>query len=217
MKIGRLGLIYRCFWSSFLNISARCCGPTPGRGLALLAFFAFPIIQYGILKFSTRREGSPGLWYLPAYGFRLVIRNLPSKKRLFDIKYRSFLRDVVPSREGSSVSTFIDTELIKMEDFFLFPGTDQVLISFRLERDAQKNITFVHTDKLGNALSKKPFNEFKTLISDYMATIDNLFHFDVKISKRVKISKEDLEKMLLSTEKDNREQPFPVTETLDVG
>ena len=49
-----------------------------------------------------------------------------------------------------------------------------------------------------------------------MATIDNLFHFDVKISKRVMISSEDLEQILISIEKDNREQEFQVTETLDV-
>lgn len=185
--------------------------------LALVTFFAFPIIQYVILKFSTRREGSPALWYLPAYGFRLVIRNLPGKKTLFDIKYRSLLRDVVPPKPGCSVDTFVDFELTKLEDFFLFPGDDQVLVSFRLERDVQKNPILVHTDKLGNELSRKPIHEFKWLISDYMATIDNLFHFNVKISKRVKITSEDLEQILCSIEKNNLERDFQVTETLDVG
>jgi len=185
--------------------------------LALLTFFAFPIIQYVILKFCTRRKCSPELWYLPEYGFRLVIRNLPSKKRLFDIKYRSFLRDVVPSKQGCSVSTYVDFDLTKQEEYFLFPGSDQVLVSFCLERDVQKSPMLVHTDKLGNEWSRKHIHEFKILISDYMATIDDLFHFDVKISKRVKISSEDLEQMLCSIEKDNREQSFQVTETLDVG
>ena len=169
------------------------------------------------MKFSTRHEGSPELWYLPAYGFRLVIRNLPSKKKLFDIKYHSFLRNVVPSNKGSSVSTYMDFELVKCDNFFLFPGTDQVLISFRLERDSQKNPIFIHTDKLGKELSRRPFQDFKELISDYMATIDNLFHFDVKISKRVQINTEDLEQMLFSIERYNEEQLFDVSETLYVG
>jgi len=63
--------------------------------IALLTFFAFPIFQYFILKKLTKKECNPELWYLPDFGFRLVIRNLPGKRFLTDIKYKSFLREVV--------------------------------------------------------------------------------------------------------------------------
>ncbi len=88
--------------------------------LALFAFFAFPLFEYIILKFSTRSEGHPQIWYLPAYGFRLVIRNLPKKKKLYDIRYRSLLRDIIPRCSGSSVKTFDDIELLECTDFFYF-------------------------------------------------------------------------------------------------
>src|ERR1022692_161893 len=104
----------------------------PGQLLALAAFFAFPAIQYVLLKIASRRKGRPELWYLPAFGFRLVIRNLPYRRTLTDIRYRTFVRKTVPSSAGSSVRTLNDQQLLSREDMVLFPGTDQVLLSFRL-------------------------------------------------------------------------------------
>ena len=57
--------------------------------LALVTFFAFPATQYLLLKRYSRREGRPDLWYLPAYGFRLVVRKIPGKKTLSNIRYRA--------------------------------------------------------------------------------------------------------------------------------
>jgi hypothetical protein len=48
--------------------------------LALAAFFAFPAIQYLLLKRFARNEGQPELWYLPKYGFRVVIRNILARE-----------------------------------------------------------------------------------------------------------------------------------------
>jgi hypothetical protein len=62
--------------------------------LALAAFFAFPAIQYLLLKRFARNEGQPELWYLPKYSFRLVIRNIPGKRALSDLKYCARLRGV---------------------------------------------------------------------------------------------------------------------------
>lgn len=185
--------------------------------LALLTFFAFPIFEYVVLRFFTQYEGNPELWYLPDYGFRLVIRNLPRKKRLFDINYRSFLRKIIPPSEGCSVSTFLDYELNRQEDFFLFPGTDQIVISFRLERDINNEPVFINTDKLGNELSKKSFQDFNELIADYMATIDNMFRFDFKISKRVKLNSSELEQILDTIKNNNTEQQFKITKIQNVG
>lgn len=188
-----------------------------GQVLALITFFGFPMIQYIILKLSARREGIPELWYLPAYGFRLVIRNLPRKKQLFDIKYRCILRRVVPKNEGSSVSTYDDYELLSNEDFFLFAGTDQVLLSFQIRRDGQMNQIFVLTDKLGNEIDTKGMSDFDSLIADYTATVDNFFHFDIRISKRVEISRETLVSILEQIERKNTEQRFQVTRVRNVG
>src|SRR3954471_24440445 len=96
--------------------------------IALAAFFAFPAFQYLLLRLQCRRDGTAELWYLPDYGFRLVIRNLPGKKTLTSIQYRIFLRSEIPASEGASVKTFSDTPLLDHTDFFLFPETDQILL-----------------------------------------------------------------------------------------
>src|SRR5947208_1912824 len=96
--------------------------------LALIAFFAYPAIQYMLLKMHSRREGRPEIWYIPAYKhFRLVIRNIPGNKTLSDIKYRVIIRDVVLPHDGCSVTTWPDQVLLEREDFFLFPESDQLL------------------------------------------------------------------------------------------
>src|SRR6267378_2193970 len=101
-----------------------------GQLVALATFFAFPALQYVFLKWSSRRKGEPELWYLPAYGFRLVIGNIGRKSTFSDIRYRAFIRSVVPAGPGSSVKTWIDERLLEREDFFLFAGGDQVLLTF---------------------------------------------------------------------------------------
>ncbi len=179
--------------------------------LALLTFFAFPIIQYGIVKRSSKHDGKPELWYLPLYGFRLVIRNLPRKKKLFDIKYRTFIRKIIPSNKDASVATYIDKELVYREDFFLYPGTDQILLSFKLIRDFDDKFIFVFTDKLGNEISREPLLDFNKLISDYTAVIDNFFHFDAKIARRIEIMKDELISFYNQVENNNREQSFRLT------
>jgi len=79
--------------------------------VALAAFFAFPVIQYILLKIVSKREGNPEHWYLPEYGFRLVIRNKPRKKILKDIKYSIMLIRNTPPSEGCDVSTADITDL----------------------------------------------------------------------------------------------------------
>ena len=68
-----------------------------GQLLALLAFIAFPATQYLGLKWLIRKEGQPELWYLPDYGFRLVVRNLPRKKclRILAMNLPKTLRSVL--------------------------------------------------------------------------------------------------------------------------
>src|SRR5262245_24217618 len=101
--------------------------------LALLTFFGFPAVRYVLLRRLARKAGQAELWYFPAYGFRLVMRNLPAKHTLSKIEYRAFVRSVIPAGHGSSVATFQDEPLLERKDFFLFPGTDQVLLAFKVE------------------------------------------------------------------------------------
>lgn len=98
--------------------------------VALVAFFAFPALQYLLLRRFTRNEGDPELWYLPAYGFRLVIRNIPGKKTLSELKLRAKLRTIVRSSSGSSAATLVEEILLDREDFFRFPAPTKSSLAF---------------------------------------------------------------------------------------
>jgi hypothetical protein len=188
-----------------------------GQVLALVTFFAFPAIQYVWLKTSVRKEGQPALWYLPDYGFRLVIRNLPRKKTLTDINYKTYLRQIVRATSGASVATYDDKMLVEVDDFFLFPGIDQVLISFKLEKKGKsKKLYFVHTSKLADEKEQIPLDSITYLISDYTANIENLFNFDVKVAKQVRISSERLKEIWEEIQVNNFEQSFSVSEVRNI-
>ena len=60
------------------------------------------------------------------------------------------------------MKTFDDFELSERSEFFLFPGTDQILLQFKLEKDHNGIPSFIHTDKLGNEIKE---NLFMTLSS----------------------------------------------------
>jgi len=167
--------------------------------LALITFFAFPAIQYLLLKWAARREGLPRLGYLPEYGFRLVIRNIPRRRFLKDIKYKVFLRSLVPPSKGSTAYTFYDIEILCKEEFFVFLNSDQTMLSFQLH-ETEEDIAFVVTDKLGNKIQDGiPIKNFEKLICDYSATIDNFFNFDVKVEKRIVIESSSLARMWSET------------------
>jgi hypothetical protein len=186
-----------------------------GQFIALLTFFAFPAFQYVILKRFSKRQGEPELWHLPAFGFRLVIRNILNKKTLYDIRSKTIIRDYIPSKDGSSVGTYMEETLIEREDFFLFPGTDQILICFKLIVK-EGDLIFAKTDKLGNILKEFRISEFECIISDYVANIKNIFNFDVKISKRVILNADDLIKYWNNIQKDNIEGKFKCSEIINV-
>ena len=167
--------------------SSKILETASGQFLALIAFFAFPIIQYLLLKRFSKREGSPELWYLPDYGFRLVIRNLPRRHTLSEIKHRALIRKFVAAGAGASVATIQDEVLIEKEDFFLFAGTDQVLINFQIRGEHADNLVFVMTDKLGNERKSERLDSFDRLICDYVALLNNRFNFNIKLERVSKI------------------------------
>jgi hypothetical protein len=187
-----------------------------GLLLALITFFAFPAFQYLVLKIFSRRHGKPELWYLPEFGFRLVIRNIPDKRTLSEIRSKTIIRNIIPPSTGASVATFQDETLIDKEDFFLFPGTDQILICFKILGNEQDKLKFSQTDKLGNILKEIPFSEFECVISDYVAKIENYLNFDVKIAKRVILTNVDFINFWNSIQVKNIETKFQCSEIIDV-
>ncbi len=185
--------------------------------IALITFFAFPIVQYLLLKFNTKNEGTPELWYLPDYGFRLVLRNLPRKKTLSNIKYRAIIRHFILPSPGASISTYEDKFLFQTEDMFLFPGTDQILLVFNIELSNNGELNLVWTDKLENKNEVYELEDTSQLIIDYEASIENLFNFDVKIAKRVILKEESLHEFWQLLQEEKVEQKLKIDEVLPVG
>ena len=186
-----------------------------GQLIALFAFFAFPATQYVLLKAFSRREGNPELWYLPDHGFRLVIRNLPRKRILTDIKYRVSVRQVSPASKGSSVASITEKRLVTREDMVLFPGIDQILLEFNLLQaaDGLKKGRVILVKSNGNPNEGEPGVEIGVsdrLTCDYSATIQNFFNFDVQVGKRIEIIGFDLFGILVETVAANVEQSFPL-------
>jgi hypothetical protein len=169
-----------------------------GQFVALITFFAFPMIQYGLLKKYSKREGRPELWYVRGRGFRLVIRNQPGKKTLSDIRYRVRIRNILPPTAGSDVATLIDIDVLEGTDPFLFPGNDQILFQFRLEyRKKEDALIVMRTDPTGmEVVHEWPFEDKTRIIVDYVANLENWFNFDVQIAKRVEIDGASLREML---------------------
>jgi hypothetical protein len=192
------------FWSGLLS-----------QLVALATFFAFPAIQYLLLKRFSKTQGRPELWYLPAYGFRLVIHNIAGNRTLTDVDYRTIMREAVPPCPGADVTTWIDTDLADREDFFLFPGSDQVLVSFKLEEEGDV-LNFVLTDKLGVETSRMPLSIRKKLISDYSATVRNMLNFNIQVAKRVEIKEDKFREIYQTIKSNNAEQVFGVSRVRDV-
>ena len=166
-----------------------------GQLIALATFFAFPALQYILLKRLSRRVGYPKLGYVPSYGFRLAIKNTDRKRRFRDIKYKVFIRKLIPPSDGSSLYTFHDVEVLCREELFLFPNSDQVMLSFQLKA-LEEDISLIVTDKVGNQLQDAvSIKSFDKIICDYSAAIQNFLDFDIQVEKRVVIESGSLIKM----------------------
>jgi hypothetical protein len=186
--------------------------------IGLVTFFAWPALQYILLKRSAKNKGAPELWFLPKYGFRLVIRGIPAKKTLTDINIRVRIRTIIPGSEGASAATFMDEVLVEQEDMFCFPGTDQVMITFKLERRGTSGGCFVFTDKLGNARKFFEFDTFDKLVCDYSATVKNYLNFDIRVAKRVELKTKSMISILDQIEAEpDVEKLFPLDRVRSVG
>ncbi len=169
------------------------------------------------LRRLAREEGRPELWYLPRYGFRLVIRNLPRRRTLSGIRYRALIRTVIARGDGASVATFQDEHLVEREDFFLFPRVDQVLVCFRLESDDNGRVGFIHTDKLGNAIKTFDVDDNTLIVSDFTANVENLFNFDIAIARRVEITGARLMEIAEAIQTAGDEQEIDVSRVRTIG
>jgi hypothetical protein len=178
--------------------------------LALFGFFAFPIIQFIVLKWVVRREGNPELWHLPRFGFRLVIRNMPNKRVLSDIRFRVVATAIIPSSDGASVRTFSQTVLTEGTEMFLFPKNDHILLSFRIEHDEDGSMVFVKTDKLGKPLENIRFDSFDRISIEYLAVVETRLNFDVKIGKRLHLTRTQLQEAFSQIDGNPIEQLIPM-------
>jgi hypothetical protein len=170
-----------------------------GQLIALVAFFIFPIVQYILLRSISRKEGIPELWYLPIYGFRLVIRNQRKRRILKEIRYSVSIMESVVSPDGFVTKTTRTALSFEGERLFLFPKADLILMSFQLQSD-HKGTRFIYTDDFGVQNKSINIDEFNLIRCDYLATIHNFFNFHIQIGKRVVINSSELLKLANATQ-----------------
>lgn len=138
-----------------INLNWIKLGSLPAMELAssvLSSLTAIAVIYLLYIMSATHarwRIANAGCWWLPsANAFRFVIRNIPRRTNLSAIRYRAWLRRVVPASSTMSVRTFVDTELVQGERLLLPGRQDHPVICFRMEIVGQ-SLKFVVTDKMG--------------------------------------------------------------------
>jgi len=188
-----------------------------GQLLALATFFAFPAFQFLLLRRFARNEGSPQLWRMHDGSYRVVIRNLPGRHTLSQIRYRALARRVVAGAGVAQSPTYLDVLFHDRSDYFLFPGVDQVLLAFRLESllTPDREIAVVSLD--GQERSRLALGSIHVLVCDYEATIENLFNFDFRLAKRVEISLDELRALPDSNAEGVGELQFSLSTVTNVG
>jgi hypothetical protein len=146
------------------------------------------VLLYGLyiwcsFKFSSNKA-SAEVWWLPAWNcFRFVIRNIPYGYEVTDIRSTAWLRDLIPSRDGSSVNSFKDTELTHDGRLMLATNQDYPLLCFRLRR-VNDSYHFVLTDKFGTEIKSCELSEeFKQLVVQYSAKLQTWKLFKYECSR----------------------------------
>lgn len=113
--------------------------------VVLLLYFFYWLSSYR----CSRNRAYAECWWLPGWNcYRFVIRNRYSKDNLLSIKYRAWLRVIQPAKEGCSVRTLMDTELVSDERTLLPAGQDLTVLCFRFEKLGY-TLKFIQTDKFG--------------------------------------------------------------------
>lgn len=161
-----------------------------GQAAALVTFFAFPALQYLWLKRLASGEGTTNLSF-SVYGFRVAAANQFGRRVISDLRWRAIVRKLIPSPDNPELFLCEDTELHSREDFFLFPGGDQILAAFVLRQD-QDRVVLVSTSVTGTERQRVTLGNKMFLICDFVANIENPLNFDFRIAKRVIVSLDDL-------------------------
>jgi hypothetical protein len=134
---------------------------------------------------------------------------------LTDITYRAWLREVRPSRPGSSVNTFVDTELKGGHRILLPTGNDYPVLCFRFERCGEK-LRFVHTDKMGQPIhSHEVTEEFEKVVVEYSVKVQTWGLLKHEIRRILVIpslaeDEGDVLQYLSSMQKEGRERLVPL-------
>ena len=158
-----------------------------GQLIALATFFAFPALQNVWLKYVSSKEGAMNLSFSPRYGFRIAAANQFGRRVISDLRWRGVIRRIRPSPDSRRLGLCDDVEVNRREDFFLFPGGDQILVAFKLRRvDGQ--VVLIPTSVVGIDREPLPIGDGATLVCDFTANIEMRFNFDYKISKRATVN-----------------------------
>jgi hypothetical protein len=75
-------------------------------------------------------------------------------------------------------------------------------------------LVLIHTDKVGADLARFPIADQDRLITDYIANVENLFNFDIRLAKRAELKGTTIRTMAQLREK---EQELPLDRIRDVG
>lgn len=122
----------------------------------VVALILFLFYSNSARSLKRNRTFAQDLWWLPKWQcWRFVIRNMKGDACLYDVEFRSWLREIEPADVDSSVSSFRDFALENGRRVLLPQGQDLPILCFRLERkDAALQVT--KTDKFGTAAQSFP-------------------------------------------------------------
>ena len=161
-----------------------------GQVIGLVTFFAFPALQYLWLRRLTHGEGSANLSF-SVLGFRVAVANQFGKRVISDMRWRAIVRKLRPSPDNPQLDLCDDTELHAREDFFLFPGGEQILAACTL-RQEKDHVALVSTSVTGKERQRVPINGNAFLICDFMGNVENPLNLDFRVAKRVVVSMDEL-------------------------
>ena len=158
-----------------------------GQLIALATFFAFPALQNVWLKSVSSREGAMNLSFSPRYGFRIAAANQFGRRVISDLRWRAVIRRIRPSPDSRRLGLCDDVEVVRREDFFLFPGGDQILVAFKLRR-VDGHVMLIPTSVVGADREPLPVGDGATLVCDFTANIEMRFNFDYRMAKRATVN-----------------------------
>ena len=154
---------------------------------ALGSFFAI-VMVYALYicsaEYCKSHKAMAECWWLKdARSFRFVIRNMSGSTNLTDIRFRVWMRTIIPSAEGISVKTLVDAEVESGERLLLPRRQDLPLLCFRFEQ-ADSAVALLITDKRGAVLRNFAVpSDLNYLMFEYTARTRHWYLFKHEISR----------------------------------